>query len=409
MFASLAADASIFNHVTDVLDIPVQHTAHQSPRNSHPAGMQRASVGSNHHSDLKLRNRGRQCKLRYDEMLRRRPGVRDHVQRLEAGVSHTSVTRRRSSDLQPRLTAQTLAVLLRGQAFRGITRDTFLVEERSKMERVAAQARCLESLMQRLIGPFEDSGHRVDVFLTLYRQLGGPLQKLLNPLGSRVVSIATIEQDSTPSQLLPLASAVRAFLGWCADQATRYAAVIVTRFDLYLKMDMHHLLGDAAGVDGFRFLFRESGGHWRHHSDRATTNRTFRLSRRGNWKLRNPRAPDALIAFPFAYTRCFLGAVRNELFPLRNESRPLSFLHNMIPGLIQALPEADAESPLDVQPRYRYLVDGQYDSNPCRSTCMLNPIYDIEPRMSWVTNSRICQRIEDFQYDKVHDACLAQL
>ena len=32
---------------------------------------------------------------------------------------------------------------------------------------------------------------------------------------------------------------------------------------------------------------------------------------------RNPRAPDALLAFPFAYTRCFLGAVRNEFFPVR--------------------------------------------------------------------------------------------
>ena len=219
------------------------------------------------------------------------------------------------------------------------------------------------------------------------------MEELLNPLGTRVVSVTTVQQASTPSQLLPLGVAVRAFLAWCAEHGAGYAAVVVTRFDLYLKVDMHRLLGDASSIDGFRFLFRESGGHWRHHSQREATNRTFEISMRSDWR-RNLRVPDAMLAFPFAYTRCFLGAVRNELFPVRNESRPLGFLHNMIYGLHRALPANEGQPP-----RWSYLVNSQFDSNPCRSTCMLNPIYDLLPRMVWVTESNICQRTEDFLFD----------
>ena len=56
-------------------------------------------------------------------------------------------------------------------------------------------------------------------------------------------------------------------------------AVVVTRFDVYLKADLHSLLGDAATIDGFRLLWREAGGHWRHHSDHATSKKTFAIKR----------------------------------------------------------------------------------------------------------------------------------
>ena len=62
---------------------------------------------------------------------------------------------------------------------------------------------------------------------------------------------------------------------------------------------------------------------------------------RRDWRHGNPRAPDALLAFPFAYTRCFLASTRNELFPLRNGSRPLGFLHSMVPGLRRAFPKRE--------------------------------------------------------------------
>ena len=80
----------------------------------------------------------------------------------------------------------------------------------------------------------------------------------------------------------------------------------------------------------------------------------------------------------------------------RDEAKPLGFLHNMIPALRRALP-----SGLGQPERYSYLVPGQFDSNPCRSACMLNPIYDLLPRMQWITDSNICPRMEDFAYDKV--------
>ena len=337
-----------------------------------------------------LRLRGRQCAHRYDQMLERRWGVKGHVELLEAAVTAESTSPATQLNAHP--AGQSLAVLLRGQAFRGSSRETFSVDSRLET-RLEAQRRCLISLQQHLLEPFERSGHRVDVFLTVYRRLGGPMEELLNPLGTRVVSVTTVQQASTPSQLLPLGVAVRAFLAWCAEHGAGYAAVVVTRFDLYLKVDMHRLLGDASSIDGFRFLFRESGGHWRHHSQREATNRTFEISMRSDWR-RNLRVPDAMLAFPFAYTRCFLGAVRNELFPVRNESRPLGFLHNMIYGLHRALPANEGQPP-----RWSYLVNSQFDSNPCRSTCMLNPIYDLLPRMVWVTESNICQRTEDFLFD----------
>ena len=344
-----------------------------------------------------LRARGRECVRRYDRMLKLRRGVYDHVVRLENAVTTTTEVIRTPSGMKRHSPATSLAVLLRGQAFRSIGRETFHIEQGTLPKRVAAQMMCLRSLRDKLFVPFELAGHRVDVFLTLYKHLSGPLEVLMEPLRSRVVSVTTVQQFSTPSQLLSLGAAIRAFLSWCTTHDATYSAVVVTRFDVYLKANMHALMGDSRKIDGFRFLFREAGGHWRHHSMRAATNRTFAMGV-GGWKT-NSRAPDALLAFPFSYTRCFLGAVRNELFPIRNESRPLSFLHNMIPALRRALPDAT-----DQPPAYTYLVAGQFDSNPCRATCMMNPIYDLQPRMGWVTASRICQRMEDFTYDPASES-----
>ena len=39
-----------------------------------------------------------------------------------------------------------------------------------------------------------------------------------------------------------------------------------------------------------------------------------------------------------------------------------------------------------------FLVDNStYDSNPCSANCMLNPVYDILPRGSWLVRSGVCQ------------------
>ena len=35
---------------------------------------------------------------------------------------------------------------------------------------------------------------------------------------------------------------------------------------------------------------------------------------------------------------------------------------------------------------------------------MLNPVYDLQPRMAWVAQSNICQRATDFAYDAASDS-----
>ena len=377
---------------------------------------------------LALASRGRECSLRYEYMLERRSGVREHVERLETSVAVESISTLVEGTREKRPVARMLAVLVRGQAFRGIARDTFETRLRSqsaKHQRVEAQATCLSSLRQRLIDPYEAGGHRVDVFLTTYKALGGPMKALLAPLGRRVVSITTI-LSPTPTQLLPLGVALKAFVAWCSAHGQRYAAVVVTRFDLFLKTNLQALLGDADKIDGFRFLWREAGGDWRQYTNRRAANRRFAtglrrpenatgrsrdghaaagpagaggLVHRTDWRRGNRRIPDALLAFPFAYASCFQSAVRNELFPSGDMAAPLGFLHNMLVGLMRALPWTSGEPA-----RYAYLLRGQFDSNPCRTTCMLNPIYDLLPRMQWVAESNICQRIDDFVYDATSDS-----
>jgi len=40
-----------------------------------------------------------------------------------------------------------------------------------------------------------------------------------------------------------------------------------------------------------------------------------------------------------------------------------------------------------------------YSSNPCGSTCFLNPLYDFLPRGGWIVDSGVCQRPSDFLFD----------
>ena len=138
------------------------------------------------------------------------------------------------------------------------------------------------------------------------------MESLLAAFGQRVVSVTRVH-GTTSTQLLPLGAAVRAFLAWCKQHRPEgYHAVVVTRFDVLIKTDLHALMGDAHLMDGFRLLWREAGGHWRHHSDARTSAKTFLTAPRMDWRASNPRAPDALIAFPYAYTRCFLASTRKR-------------------------------------------------------------------------------------------------
>ena len=289
--------------------------------------------------------------------------------------------------------AGSLALVIRGQAYRGLERETFKIESSTLEMRRQAQARCAESVVRHIVEAYEASGHSVDVFLTVYANLGGPLAELLAPFGARLVSVNTVHTERPASQLLTLASAVRDVMRWSAARGTVHDALIVTRFDVYLKASVAALMGPARGITSFRLLWREAGGHWRHHSSADAVRRTFSIGG-GHWWMANTRAPDALIALPGAFASTLLMSTRHELFPVRDMPTPLGFMHHMVTGLKRA---CVPEYPLG--PPHRFMVAGQFDSNPCRASCMLNPMYDILPRMSWVTESGICQKADDFSYD----------
>ena len=123
-------------------------------------------------------------------MLLRRRGVAEHVRRLEAAVTTSTNdlkrdSLRRSARTRP-WAGPTLAVLVRGQTYRGHMRESFHIDGSSTESRATAQRVCMTSLMEQLVLPYERRGHRVDLFLTLYRAVGGSMRELLAPLGRRV-------------------------------------------------------------------------------------------------------------------------------------------------------------------------------------------------------------------------------
>ena len=291
----------------------------------------------------------------------------------------------------------TLAVLVRGQTYRGQTRESFTLirEPTSASERYASQAKCARSLVEHLIEPFERAGHAVSVFLTIFASVWGDRSALVGAFAPRVVSVSTLQHNSTASQILSTAMAVRDHLAWCERYHRSFDAVVVTRFDAFFKSSLHALLGDASAIDGMRFLWRETGGHWRHHANPNTVKATFAtahpITGRGtDWRKDNFRVPDALLAFPGGLTRCFVHAALDQLYP-SPKFGPVNFLHHTLAGMRR---EAWEEFE-----RAKFVVSGAFDSNPCRATCMLNPVYDLLPRMRWVTDSGICQRPSDFQFD----------
>ncbi|KAL1523100.1 hypothetical protein AB1Y20_018058 [Prymnesium parvum] len=302
--------------------------------------------------------------------------------------------------------ARSLAILVGGQAYRGHARGvpsySPLATRQSVGARRHAQVRAANSLVEQLVTPYEAAGHRVDLYLTVYDSLRPELRAELQALyAPRVVSVTTVNERGS-SQLVTLAFTLENFLRQCSESSWSYAAVVVTRFDLYLKQPLAPLLGgNASAIDAFRFLWRENGGHWRHHTDQRVAARTFLIDGGYDWRRTVHRVPDVLIAFPFAYTSCFRSAVRYETIPAAgapNTTKLITFLHSIIIQLRKAL---KPKSPLD-PPAFRLVFDNfSGDSNPCRATCMLNPIYDILPRADWIVSSNICQHPKDFTYDHV--------
>ena len=57
---------------------------------------------------------------------------------------------------------------------RGRRRESFHVDSGDASRRTATQLRCARSLVKHMIEPYEATGHRVSVFLTIYERLWGP-------------------------------------------------------------------------------------------------------------------------------------------------------------------------------------------------------------------------------------------
>lgn len=63
--------------------------------------------------------------------------------------------------------------------------------------------------------------------------------------------------------------------------------------------------------------------------------------------------------------------------------------------------DPETMAPLEYLPFLGFLIpNGQFDSNPCRAACILNPVYDIMPRQRWTVQSAMCTSPSDFVHDK---------
>lgn len=91
------------------------------------------------------------------------------------------------------------------------------------------------------------------------------------------------------------------------------------------------------------------------------------------------RVPDTAQAFtPGYYADCFIRLVKAQPYGR-------GYLHSMLedvarlqtgPGQLEDLRREDG--------RVRYVVEaGVFDSNPCRISCFLNPLYEVLPRNDW--------------------------
>ena len=393
-----------------------------------------------------------------------------------------------------------LAIILRGGAFRGSRDDDANTRHTAQME-------ASRSLYRHAIKPFIALGQRVRVYLTLYSDVDSSLLRdLYSPYKRHVAGITRLHVNAS-QQLTMNANALGTFLQLVEAQQERFDVVVMTRFDLYFKMDFPKLLGtpDLRNFSGVSILWREleEGSKWRilwtptKHELESTTiegrahmlRTAVKMERTRNstmtprhW-MAGIRTADTFHAIGFPFVRCFRMAVLQEMTrgwtshfdrvraaidwehrgqtavqmyasrgskepPIVNDTLARDPKHGyglpvttaeedeaLVKGTLPLPPDGPTDTshystPASLHiakttshmshhvmnhwmhklryhlaralgPKIGRLTPYPYDSNPCASTCMLNPIYDIVPRLSWVIESGICQAQEDFVYDPV--------
>ena len=153
-----------------------------------------------------------------------------------------------------------LAIILRGGAFRGSRDDDANTRHTAQME-------ASRSLYRHAIKPFIALGQRVRVYLTLYSDVDSSLLRdLYSPYKRHVAGITRLHVNAS-QQLTMNANALGTFLQLVEAQQERFDVVVMTRFDLYFKMDFPKLLGtpDLRNFSGVSILWREleEGSKWR--------------------------------------------------------------------------------------------------------------------------------------------------
>jgi hypothetical protein len=315
--------------------------------------------------------------------------------------------------------------------------------------------KALRDMARDFVAPFERDGGAADLHLSIYDTLGEmKLKLLLAPFVGRIATVTRIRELGSAQVLTTIValSAVQRFvaryrrrprvhgplsaapsytsarLNTSSHAADYYDAVILTRYDLHFKVDVSQLLGPLPMLSGFRFWFREMGGHWRDIRDEQED--LVVRYRQGVWnpasmwrQSRHPRLPDTLIAFPAIFLSCFTAAVRrhgtrrwtvngtvrrHDAFVEADTTAMDPVLHYIWSLLAEALRyeitwTSDGE-PTTASPNEPLLFDyllknSGFDSNPCRAKCMLNPAYNIVPRDDWVEQAALCQAAADFLYD----------
>ena len=140
------------------------------------------------------------------------------------------------------------------------------------------------------------------------------------------------------------------------------------------------------------------------------------------------RTADVLHAFSFDFSRCMYLAVLMEMTrgwapltptpstPSRDSGAVAqnATRRSRAPSAKRSMPELAGRMPVVNHWLHKmrfhltrnagrlegFLVDNStYDSNPCSANCMLNPVYDILPRGSWLVRSGVCQSADDFRWD----------